>query len=480
MASISYPRQKRSDARLGEKLSKTPIGAQDVRNPNRISFPDVDLRGSGRDLATRPGAGPVLHGEVLGPRGRPLDSSRAATVKSAIKGITIEGELGRPNSPRAKRLRDIVEKNLGKGAAFGLLGLMGFDISDNLAIIQDAIAEGWTHPNGLLDSSCAPGSLPGGVSWLGDDLLTGHTGASCTQIVRASATSWPTDPSGYPIADFGNSADAIGYTFFRWSSNYSTGGSLRRFQIAERYTTIDAGAELGPVWADETPIRYYPMTPTIIDLGLGDYSILGPKGKAENDQPSRRPWRAPYRVPAVDINWHVGPASRTLPRPRSDTDTGTTRPPPKYPEVTFKDHIKMPPGPKVRERKRAGVPKALWKAVMFAGAVTEACEAVDVFYKALPWQLRRWKGRDGKWRDKEITCHMRALAVFRNAASINVEEALIGLVENEIKDRVIGKANQAATNAAIKAGYPGARGPTISRIASGQHQDAINEVIGGS
>lgn len=70
---------------------------------------------------------------------------------------------------------------------------------------------------------------------------------------------------------------------------------------------------------------------------------------------------------------------------------------------------------------------------------TEIDDAVSAIYKGLPWQYRRWKGRDGVWRDRDITTKTRSERLYSLVGKIDIQTAVTELIKNEFSDRAFGK-----------------------------------------
>lgn len=436
MAGLNYPTSGKSRIDNRARLS-SPLGPQDVRNPNRVQFPGIDLReGSSPALSgrSRPvNVNGVLHGEILGPSGRPLDSSKAATVRNAVKALTIEGELGRPNSPKAQRLRAMLQKLLGPMAArlLGVLGLVGL-AADFWSMFGVGTKGSYTHPNGNLQWSCTPNVIsPSYGTWI-EGLVTGPAGAaaspSCGSIFRNHTTSYPEAPTGYPLnQSWGPVPTTVGYAMWRYSSQWTTFDNSRAFQVAARYATADVTKPLGPVWVGQA-IPLPDLWP-FPQVQLGPRTVTPPKAVVLT------PPKA-YQLPGQEIAVDIRPGQ-------------PPRPPGK--PVDF-NHNQLPPTGRVREKKARGVPLA----VALAGMATEACELVTIAYRSLPKKLTRWKGRDGKFRDQHISCHERALFVWQNAGQIDMDKFVDGVKWNMVEDALYGTLGRAR-------GATG-RGVDVSRI----------------
>ena len=110
------------------------------------------------------------------------------------------------------------------------------------------------------------------------------------------------------------------------------------------------------------------------------------------------------------------------------------------------DHVKRPPDPPTeRERKKRLGPSDSWKWYKFiervGGSYMEFDDNVAAIYKGLHWSVRRWRGRDGVWRDRDITSTARLERIFQYAESVkfNVHDAIVALQSEQSSDRTFGK-----------------------------------------
>lgn len=162
------------------------------------------------------------------------------------------------------------------------------------------------------------------------------------------------------------------------------------------------------------------------------------------------PWRLlpyrvpnPYRSPTEQPTWGPEP----VPPPMAQE--------PAAPTVVYEPDgrvvIGAPPslgrhgkGRGVKETKLR-VNRAVALAIHYGGKATEAADAVDALYDALPDDVKPHVGRFVK---KTVQPHVKAKLVYRHFDKIDWTEAIINLIKNEAEDRVIGyfgnKAKQAA------------------------------------
>ena len=150
------------------------------------------------------------------------------------------------------------------------------------------------------------------------------------------------------------------------------------------------------------------------------------------------------------------------------------------------DHVKRPPdGPTERERKKRLGPSASWQWYKFiervGGSYMEFDDNVAALYKGLHWTVRRWRGRDGVWRDRDITSTARLSRIFQYAATVkfSVSDAITELANEQASDWAFGKIGSAIkrkTEENANAGFwAGARGPS-SQPQDNQWSEAFKEL----
>jgi len=122
-------------------------------------------------------------------------------------------------------------------------------------------------------------------------------------------------------------------------------------------------------------------------------------------------------------------------------------------------HEERPPEPPEKEGKKrlsntvaAGWTKFLKKAV---GGYTESDDFITAIYKGLPWQLRRWRGRDGVWRDRDITSKTRAERIYKEFGNLDINKAIGNVAVDQLTDMAYGKVGNALSNRARELGKEG-------------------------
>lgn len=172
-------------------------------------------------------------------------------------------------------------------------------------------------------------------------------------------------------------------------------------------------------------------------------------------RPLPRPDGKPDPNPPVNPNPVPVPKPDPIPMPPNPPTGGTRWPdgrvpvletelaPDKSPHPYPNWHENVPPESGEKERKRRLPPSkvlALGQGIMKTfGKYTEADDFIKAIYKALPWQIRRWRGRDGIWRDRHWTTDQRAGAIFQYNHLLNVAEAINNYMIDQANDSVIGK-----------------------------------------
>ena len=124
--------------------------------------------------------------------------------------------------------------------------------------------------------------------------------------------------------------------------------------------------------------------------------------------------------------------------PSVDIDTGAIS---NNPWITPRPgrHYKRPPGSNEREKKTKKNPGAFYRILNgIVGFAGEAGDLVGAVYDALPKSETRWKGRDGKWRDRDYGPIEKAQRIYNNLDKLDVDKAIENIIANEAEDRLIG------------------------------------------
>lgn len=206
-----------------------------------------------------------------------------------------------------------------------------------------------------------------------------------------------------------------------------------------------------PLWLDPFSQPVVAPTPTPVPPPYWAIPDLQPN-------PWRAPSEQPQRGPAPKARPRPRPRPRFRPRPDGEPPPLEFVPPPAVDPAPSVDgapwikpghnasrrpgpkgrplaggHVRRPPGPNEKERKGA-LPGPLAAAMKAAFAATEAVDAIDAIYDATgtPAQRKAWEGKHGS------TPQSKAAFIYNNAGSIDLSDAAMNLLQNEIGDRIVG------------------------------------------
>lgn len=201
------------------------------------------------------------------------------------------------------------------------------------------------------------------------------------------------------------------------------------------------------------PVETYPLP---AEGPIDDDRPLDPKIRPLPLRPE-----LPYPYPLSDdpLPYTPFPLDRPLPEPRNDPDLPNPwEPLPEWPvpdvdvpsidltpgeDLTDGKHERRPPEPPEREKKkRLGKSKSdrwLWVLNNIVGTFTEIDDTVSAIYKGLPWKYRRWKGKDGVWRDRDANTALRLERLYKLVGKIDIDVAVDEIIKNEMTDKAFGK-----------------------------------------
>lgn len=178
------------------------------------------------------------------------------------------------------------------------------------------------------------------------------------------------------------------------------------------------------------------------------------------------PPEKPYPYPDVDepLPW-TPPLERPEPEPRPDYDRPPWRRSDADPDPLMKEvpdielipgeplspgkHERRPPEPPEKEKKKRLKTKDSYKWLKFlndsVGTFTELDDTVTAIYKALDWKVRRWKGRDGVWRDRDINTKSRLQRLLLYTHTLDLTKAVEEIMkahnnkmDENLKDKLYG------------------------------------------
>lgn len=237
------------------------------------------------------------------------------------------------------------------------------------------------------------------------------------------------------------------------------GGCALRMTIEEQWTLAGPNNDAAPLplWVPESPPIPAPgLPPVYVPPWVPWFDPM--QLPIHQPVPAPRPLPWPLRNPAP----HEKPAPRPLAlppvgpseMPSLDVEPGAP-PAPKPHEVR-----KPEPGEKERKGKLRG-PGAVQYLRAMEGMMSKWMELDDLanaVYKSLHWKVRRWKGRDGVWRDRDITTAARLQRIADELGTLKFNDLVKNLAAEYATDRlggVLGELNRQATAGSY---YRGARG----------------------
>lgn len=209
-----------------------------------------------------------------------------------------------------------------------------------------------------------------------------------------------------------------------------------------------------------SPVWPFPgISPDVVPGPWPDTPPVGP-------YPPRQPV-APLPVPSIDLK----------PTPITPNVPGVT------PEPGF--HYPRPPFTEEKERKRRlnGRVAGMWMDAMnkLGGTYMEYDDFIGALYKGIPWKYRRWRGRDGVWRDRDITSFDRAQQIYNYLEKYNVKVGIEELAKMYLTDKAIGKFGQALKNRTRDLGenglFSGTRGLGSGTPLNSSDEEARKKVI---
>lgn len=195
----------------------------------------------------------------------------------------------------------------------------------------------------------------------------------------------------------------------------------------------------------------------------------------------------PWPWPDHPTDWPLPPLNPPLPRGRPDPrhpedplpdsyfpeepltpgpDIPGIETTPDQPDIVT-DHEKRPPDDKEKEKKKQLKPTVATSWLKYLAdkgmKYTELDDFFSAIYKGLHWKVRRWRGRDGVWRDRDITSWDRAERIYREIGSLNINDAIHNLSTQELIDIGLGKTSQKTIDNFKKSGFQFPQGLTSTR-----------------
>lgn len=219
-------------------------------------------------------------------------------------------------------------------------------------------------------------------------------------------------------------------------------------------------------------------------IGGGPFTVIpySPPGVGPAPVPDLAPWIGPHLNPWTEpLPWAppVSPIRRVNPSP-DPTPEPSPQPevaPGVVPSATFPTaipsidvdtsrpgvepgrHFREPPGPGDRERKKrltgSAATRWLQRLVRLMGSYNEVDDFVAALYQGLNWKVRRWRGRDGVWRDRDITTADRLSRIYELFGEFDMNKAIGAVLVDQGTDAAIGRVGQYLARRARELGEQG-------------------------
>lgn len=147
----------------------------------------------------------------------------------------------------------------------------------------------------------------------------------------------------------------------------------------------------------------------------------------------------------IDPNNPNLPGVVPTPRPSIDLGGDPFGPPEVTPEPGLHYPIPTPRPERERKRRFSGKKGEMWNKLLesLGGNYMEFDDFIAALYKGIPYKYRRWRGRDGVWRDRDHTSDLRAQRIYEYFDKYNVSVGLEELAKMWATDKAIGKFGQA-------------------------------------
>lgn len=217
----------------------------------------------------------------------------------------------------------------------------------------------------------------------------------------------------------------------------TTGGA--RMTFAEKWQRFLPGNTVYPPIpaVSDVPV-FIPGTLPQLDPGVETIPVAPPLNRPNYDPtpknpPMEYPRGRPSERPSIDFDPVTGPK------------TGS--------------HEQRPPDKTEREKKKrlSNALAGAWASFLgkAVNGYTETDDFIAALYKGLHWKVRRWRGSDGVWRDRDITSIARTNRIYSEMGNFDVTEAIKAVAANEAVDQAFGRVGKALAGRARSLGDQG-------------------------
>ena len=144
----------------------------------------------------------------------------------------------------------------------------------------------------------------------------------------------------------------------------------------------------------------------------------------------------------------TSPGVRPMPTPLTNSNPTLVLTPGSQPLPTPEPHLREPPGSNTRERKVVDGGQALRNLRKVFHSMTEACDAIQAVYEALPENVRKAEKKSKRY----SKCSHQANVLYRHWDEVDINQAIENLIKNHIEDKIIGTMNRGAGQVAPRGG----------------------------
>lgn len=286
-------------------------------------------------------------------------------------------------------------------------------------------------------------------------------GRTPTHIKSTTLASCVYAPSGCGLTNqaigpnllFGQTVPASHRQVTLWEFDHFVAG-VGRYNFVQEFIK-PAGAQMSPAWLQMQ--HYQPLPSWIPSLDPETIPIQKPAPaplpvpqRVANRRVSERLGQSPARQAGYGLPEVVVQPPPPVPSVIVDVDvaTGAVRS-----RLTTRPHRKVPPKKREKERKPQSPFQPTRAMGVALNVLTESLDAIDALWWALPKSVR------GMYQGKRASGTEKIGAIWRHFGEIDLHQAAINLIINDVGDTVIGRLNRAAHKSWYRSAVGALRAP---------------------
>jgi len=321
-----------------------------------------------------------------------------------------------------------------------------------LDMLSNYQAEGWTNLGPWYSyAKCANISRPGPPMQIGR--TTVHEASSYASLAKGCTQGQAAPNAMAPFTVLNSTRSII------LGHGYEITGGLIRYQCVEAFTRPSTGPlhDPPPKYNEAKPAIALPA-PVPSSWPLSAFPELAPPNQAPAF-PAQRPYGRPdarsinspaaYSPPSSGI----APVSKPSQVPNDwSVSIGTG------PQSAPRTHTLAPPAGatpsgRIEKERKAKLSPAFAMALKAISMTTEAGDFINAIYDALPTEYRP-RFRDTVYELRSATMQQKITAIIDHADKINIDEALVNLVTEQIEDRFYGTFGKMGGEVSRRLGIP--------------------------